>query len=162
MSLSARKDLVTRAQLAAALGVNPSTIAKWVAAGCPVAQRDRLGHARLFVRADVEAWRDTNAEHAHAVRGDLRLDQERAKKERALAELAELKIGVQRGELVPRETVLQEGRLAAGAAREKLRALPRLLVQRGLVPLAHEGAVRAIVDEALAELAAWKRVEGDA
>lgn len=159
MSRPARQDLVTRAQLAAALGVNPSTIAKWVAAGCPVAQRDRLGHARLFVRADVEAWRDTNAEDAHAVRGDLRLDQERAKKERALAELAELKIAVQRGALVAVDTVLQEGRLAFGNARDRFRVLPRLLVQRGLLARAHEAAALAAVDEILAELKAWRRLE---
>lgn len=82
------RALLTRLELAAALGCDPRTIAKWLELGLPVARRGRGGRASRYDEAACRAWKTARDEDSHRA-GALDPIQERAKRERAQALLAE-------------------------------------------------------------------------
>jgi hypothetical protein len=73
----------------------------------------------------------------------------------AQAEQGELRLAERKGEVVNREQVVREGQGFVKSVRARLLAIPRRLVQLGVVPPAREGQVSAIVREALSEMATW-------
>jgi hypothetical protein len=79
----------------------------------------------------------------------------RARRDRSQAELNELRLAEHRKELLPRERVVIEGQAFAKALQAKLRALPRRMVQAGIVTREHEPAAAALVREALEEISRW-------
>jgi hypothetical protein len=72
------------------------------------------------------------------------------------AELNELKIAEKRGELVAAEKVILEGQTFVKAWTAKIRALPRQLVQAGVIPREREADVAAMLRALLVEVSAWR------
>ena len=94
-------------------------------------------------KPETKASRETHDEYSKA----------RAKKEKWLAEQAELKYRVESGQYVPREDVRQATAIAFAAVSQTLRAIPDNLERRlGLAPEVAE-EVDVLITEALAVLA---------
>ena len=98
----AKARLVTRAALAKVLEINASTVTKWVAEGLPVAAYGRGGTPHRFDAAACQAW---VAARAAVASSPVHLDlvQERARRERAQAQLAEQTLAIRSGTFVLRE-----------------------------------------------------------
>lgn len=75
----------------------------------------------------------------------------RARRDRSLADLNELRLAERRRKLLPRDQVVRDGVAIVTASRAKLLALPRRLSQAGL-PREYEPTATEIVREALEEL----------
>jgi phage terminase Nu1 subunit (DNA packaging protein) len=151
-----RAKLVSRAELATLLEVHLRTVGTWVDEGMPVKQRRKGGKGNLYDPEACRAWRE---EHHPTTSESYNLPAEKARHERAQAVKTELQIAVQRGELVPREQAVREGQGFAGAVMARLLGLHRQLVQRGIVPPAREGEVRALVFEMLDEMRTWTAID---
>jgi P27 family predicted phage terminase small subunit len=98
---AADRGRITRRELAARLDVHMMTITKWERDGMPIAERGERGRPSLYDEAEVRAWiqaRDEAVKSGHTVD----VAQERAKKERAQAALAEQTYQIRAGELVSR------------------------------------------------------------
>jgi hypothetical protein len=80
----------------------------------------------------------------------------RSRKDISQAELNELRLKTQKGELLPRDQVILEGQHYTKAWSAKVRALPRQLVQAGIVMRDQEPAVAAICRDLLSEIASWR------
>ena len=148
---------VTRAEAAAALGVAPARINRWVQDGAPVAVRGSRGHSAMYDLDALKAWRDARARPDEPDVG-LSLGEARARLACAQAEKWERENLRRRGELVEREHAVYEGRTAIAAAKTKLLQVPRQCVLRG-VPREAEVTIRQCIVEALRELARWKSIE---
>jgi hypothetical protein len=118
------KGLVTRRQLAEALTVHPQSITKWEAEGLPVAQHGGKGRPSFYDETAVRAWRRERDEAAATGNGPLNPAQEKARRERAQAQLAEQTFQIRMRDLLPRDEVerLWSGEIAA--VRAKLMAVP--------------------------------------
>lgn len=81
-------DLITRRVLAERLEKHPMSITKWEQQGMPIAARGRKGKPSLYRQSDVITWLSAR-EAAAKKSGIVDVAQERARKERAQAELAE-------------------------------------------------------------------------
>jgi len=148
---------VTRAEAAAALGVAPARINRWVQDGAPVAVRGSRGHSAMYDLDALKAWRDARARPDQPDVG-LSLGEARARLAKAQAEKWERENLRRMGELVEREHAIYEGRTAIAAAKTKLLQVPRQCVLRGL-PREAEVVIRQCIVEALRELGRWKSVE---
>lgn len=80
----------------------------------------------------------------------------RARRDTSQSELNELRLLEKRKELLPRTQVVADGRAFIAAAKAKLLALPRRLVQAGLLPNEAQEHVSSLVGEALEEMARWR------
>jgi hypothetical protein len=81
----------------------------------------------------------------------------RARRDAAQAEMTELRLKVQRRELLPRDQVVREGRSFIVAARAKLLTIPYRLVSAGLVPANAQPKVEELLYEALEEMSRWRK-----
>lgn len=81
-------DLVTRRELAGRLEVVMQTVTKWEQDGMPVFERGRKGKPSTYSETAVRAWLTEREARAKAS-GLVDVAQERARKERAQAQLAE-------------------------------------------------------------------------
>lgn len=149
-------DLKTRAELAAEYGVVPFTITRWEQDGMPVAKKSSRGKSTLFSSAAVAAWREAVA--ATKVTG-LSLSDERAKYTKLQAEKASLELARLRGELLERRAVLFEGQQFTKALGAKIKGLPRMFVNAGLVPRGREAEAAALLRDLLTDISQWKFVE---
>jgi len=149
--------LVTRAEAAAALGVAPARINRWVQDGAPVAVRGSRGHSAMYDLEALKAWRDARARPDQPDVG-LSLGEARARLAKAQAEKWEHENLRRMGELVDREHVVYEGRTAIAAAKTKLLQVPRQCVLRGVAREA-EVVIRQCIVEALRELGRWKSID---
>lgn len=130
---SAARSLLTRRELARALGVHLQTITKWENDGMPVAQRGSRGVPSRFNREVVERWRTAVAKAKARPRatGDINsLEVERARRERAQARFLEQKLLVLTRDLLPRADVERTWAQHVTAVRTKLLALPVALADR--------------------------------
>lgn len=93
--------LITRRELAERLGQHPMTITKWERDGMPIAQRGARGRPSFYSEADVRAWKDARDERALDRPGHVDVAQQRARKERAQAVLAEQTYQARQRELLP-------------------------------------------------------------
>ncbi len=150
---------MTRAAAAAALGVAPARINRWVEDGAPVAVRGSRGHSAMYDLEALRAWKDARSAGPTPDLGGLSLAQERAKLARAQREKWELENRLRSGAVLPREAVLADGRAVVAALRARMLTLARQAVMRGIIPREHEPALRALVVEALRELARWRTLE---
>jgi hypothetical protein len=85
-------------------------------------------------------------------------DTPRDRRDRSQAELNELRLARERGELLPRDQVVREGQAFVKATMAKLRALAPRLVRAGLIKRTDEGAVAALVREAQEEMSRWQNL----
>ena len=152
-----KSGLLTRQQLAAALGVNAGTITRWERDGCPAAKKRTRGQCTLFDRAEVEAWRDA-VEAAKKSDEGLSLEQERALLARAQREKVEMENAVRRGELWPMDLVILEGNHFAKALVAKVRLIPLRLIQAGIITREQEQGAMAQVLDILEDISQWKTV----
>lgn len=98
---SAAVGRITRRELAERLDVHMMTVTKWERDGMPIAERGERGRPSRYDETAVRAW--IQARDAAAKSGKLvDVAQERAKKERAQAALAEQTYQMRAGDLVPR------------------------------------------------------------
>jgi phage terminase Nu1 subunit (DNA packaging protein) len=103
-SRTSHRRLLTRRQLASALGVHMQTITKWEQEGMPVAQRGSRGRASHYDELEARAWKQLRDEAAKQP-GAVNLVAERARRERAQAALAEQSYQIRMRDLLPREEV---------------------------------------------------------
>jgi hypothetical protein len=139
-------------------GVPERTFARLEAEGVIVpAERGKAGRPSVYDLAVITPAYIKHLQGAQPASGDR---EARARRDRSQADLNELRLLEARRELLKRETVVRDGKAFVAASRAKLLALPRRLVQAGLVPLDQQPAVLDLVREALEEMARW-RTAGD-
>lgn len=142
--------IVSRHQLAAILGVNPDRISEYTAAGLPLIHRGGRGQGAS--RYDAIACAQWVRRHRPGMLDAL---QERARKDRAAAEMTELKIAERRGQLIDAAEAERAWSGHVLGARNHLLGLPTRAKAR-LPHLSHEDVrtIDTLVRESLEELAA--------
>lgn len=141
-------------------GFSERTFSRLVAADvvCPK-QRGRGGRPSLFdPLVAIPALIRFTLEHPSSGRNTASAIEARERRERSQADLNELKLAQLRGELLPREQIVREGQAATISWSRQLQQLPARLVMEGLIGRDQEPAARAIVYDALRELAACSSV----
>lgn len=155
---SSGKELVTNAEAARRLGMTPVSIGQWAAKpGCPT---HGAGAKRRLVWPDFPKWRDQ--ELARQIRSEAKadskpgdLEEAKARKMAAEAELAELELAKARGELIAVEDAVKEAEQVFERLRARLIAVPGKEAHRfvGLKRLPHAmKGLRDVIDTALTEL----------
>lgn len=119
----ASAGLLTRRELAAARGVHMQTVTKWEQDGMPVAERGRAGKPSRYRQRDVNAWLKAREKKADQS-GMAFVAQERARKERAQAVLAEQTFQMRAGTLIAADEVEKAWAAEVAAVRAKLLAWP--------------------------------------
>ncbi len=160
----ATRKLITRRELAQRLNVVMITITKWGQAGLPVAEPGRQGKPSLYSETDVRKWLAEREKKARN-NGTLDVAQERARKERAHAILAEQTVATRAKDLVPADQVEKTWAAACSAIRAKVLSWPTTISDsihresqlNGLEGV--ERAIKAAGDELLLELSKPKRVK---
>ncbi len=133
------KGLVTRRELAENLTVHMQTVTKWEREGMPIAQRGARGRPSFYLEAEVRAWRKEREEAALSGNGPLNPLQERARRERAQAVLAEQTFQIRMRDLLPRADVERIWSSEVSAVRTRLMALPVTLADQ-----LHRAALRGV------------------
>lgn len=123
------KKLLTRKEVAKAFDVHPMTITKWEQDGMPVAVRGSGGRASKYDKRKVAEWKAAR-DLAAQTPGAVSVQQERARKERAQAILAEQTYQSRGKELLPRDEVKRVMASRAMAIRTKLLAWPTTLADK--------------------------------
>lgn len=151
-------DLLSRRDLAKALGCHMMTVTKWEREGLPIAERGGKGRPTHYREIDVRAWLQLRDEAAKQP-GALNLMQERARRERAQAALAEQAHQIRMRDLLPREEVEKVWGGEVAAVRAKLLSWSQTLSDQVFRAATVEGlgAVERLlataVDDVLRELA---------
>lgn len=84
------------------------------------------------------------------------LEQPAQQRDRAVAELTQLRIAKERGRLVPLDDVVKEGQAFVVATVAKLRQLAPRMVRAGIVPASEVPRVDELLREALEEISRWQ------
>ena len=144
--LTAKRLLVNRLELAELLGVHPDRITKFAGEGMPVEKQGGRSKAGEYDAAACLRW-------ARERRAPGNQEQERTRYFAAQADKTELENRVRRGEVA--ELAAMESTVAGlvVAARDRLRGIPAVARQTGLVDKAGEEALARLIDDALVELA---------
>jgi len=144
------KGMVTRRQLAENLTVHMQTITKWEREGMPIAKRGARGRPSFYDEAEVRAWRQEREEAALAGTGGLNPAQERARRERAQAVLAEQMYQIRMRDLLPRIEVERVWSGEIAAVRTLLMSMPVTLAdQLHRAALAGVPAVEKVLEDAV-------------
>lgn len=145
--------LVTRRELAAEMGVVVDTVTKWERQGMPTAVVGRSGRPSRYSVAEVRAWLERREEAAQAS-GLVDVAQERARKERAQAELAEQTFRIRAGQYVAVDELEKALAARVAATRTKLLAWQQTLADRVHRASTIEGVpgVERVLAEAVAEV----------
>ena len=142
---------VDRLQLGELLGVHPDTVSDYTRAGMPVVTRGGAGRRSAYDAVEcLKWWRSQQGKNAKEIAQTRLYDTQ--------TQLNEMKLKVQKGELLRREDVVHAGQSYTKAWTAKIRALPRRMAQSGLVPKGRETAVAALLRELLAEISEWETV----
>ena len=139
--------VVGRDMLARLFGGHADTIPGYTRQGMPTIEPGGPGVAGRYDAVACLAW--------WRVRKVGSLESDKARNQRAQADRTELQIAERKKQLVARVQVILEGQDYTKRVKARLLALARELVQRGIVPKEREAEVRALVLEALAEMAGW-------
>jgi hypothetical protein len=143
---------LSRPQAVRLLGLSDRTFARLEAEGIITATRVRAGRRA----STFDGYAVVRAYLAHRKRQLIGSNESpRDRRDKSQAELNELKLARERRTLLPREQVVQEGRSFVIAATAKIRALPRRLVQAGLIARTAEPDVAGLLSEAQQEIARW-------
>jgi len=140
---------VDRLELAVLIGVHPDTVSDYTRNGMPVITRGGAGRKSVYDAVECLAW----------WRDQYRQDKKDAAQTRAYdaqAELNELKLATQKSDLIPLDQVIEAGQNYTKAWTAKIRALPRQMVQAGLIPREREAGVTAMLHALLLEISSWK------
>jgi hypothetical protein len=140
---------VTRPQLAELMGVHPDTVTDYARTGMPVVTRGGRGKESSYdAVACLDWWRSQQGKNATEAAKTRALE--------ASAQLNELKLATQQGELVSRQQIIVEGQAYTKAWSTKVRALPRRMTQAGLIGREQEAGVAGLCSELLVDIANWK------
>ncbi len=156
----ASNGLITRRELADVLGVYMGTVTKWEHDGLPIGQRGRRGKPSLYSEEQVRQWLEAREQTAQEDKPHD-VAQERARKERAQAILAEQKYKMLAGELLPREDVEKVWAGQIMGARSILLTVPQTYCDRIYRAATLEGikgveiSLSEVVREVLRELTDW-------
>ncbi|WP_430430204.1 terminase small subunit [Oceanicaulis sp.] len=128
---------VNRAKVAEIFGVAVDTVSAWVKRGCPVLQIGRKGIQWKFNTADVSDWlvqdalrQATSPDGEDANAEAINIAVEKARREQYEADLAELRLRKERGELIELETIMSAVRSEYAVVRTRFGSLPgRLAAQ---------------------------------
>jgi hypothetical protein len=143
---------VDRLQLAELIGVHPDTISDYTRSGMPVITRGGRGRVSKYDAVEcLEWWRNQQGKNAKEVA------QTRAYE--AQAKLNELKLARQREELYPRDEILLAGQQQVKSWTAKIRALPRQMVQAGIIPREREKQISDLLRALLIEISSWKTID---
>lgn len=126
-----RRKLVTRRDVAQALGVHMATVTGWERQGLPLVKRGGRGVPSKYDLEAVRAWiaaRDGAARKA--VDGPLDPIQEKAARDHWQAELAEQTYKIRQKTLLPADEVERAWTTEVAAVRAKLLALPTTFSDR--------------------------------
>lgn len=141
--------LVTRQQLAELMGVHPDTITDYARADMPVITRGGRGKESEYDAVACLAWQRRQI-------GKSAKEDAQTRAYNAQAAINELKLAQQRGDLLAREIVTQEGQHYTKAWSAKVRGFARRLVNAGIVPREKEASVLNECIELLNEISSWK------
>lgn len=106
------------------------TVTKWEARGMPVLQRGRRGKPSYYNLEACERWKADAERQAQSSQGSVDVAQERARRERAQAVLAEQTFQMRSSELLPRVEVERVWEAEVIAVRTKLLAIPPTFAER--------------------------------
>lgn len=143
---------VNRQQIAELLGVSADTVTDWTSQkDLPVAHKGGHSKKSVYDAVAVMTWhrKQTSSKTIDA----KEIAQTRAYV--AQAELNELKLMRERGEVVPRDVVTRDVRSFGKGLAGKMRSLSRRLVQIGAVPREQEAAAVELVREIMTDISAW-------
>jgi phage terminase Nu1 subunit (DNA packaging protein) len=121
--------MLTRRDLATALGVHMQTVTKWERDGMPIARKGARGKPSRYDRSAVEAWLHAR-DNARQTSDVASLELERSRRERAQALLALQTYQMRAKELLPRAEVDRVWSQHVSAVRAKLLSLPVTLADR--------------------------------
>lgn len=151
-------SLITRRELAELRAVHYNTVIDWERDGMPVAKKGSRGRPSMYSQAAVEAWLE--AREAAAANGSrLDVSQERARKERAQALLAEQMYASRARDLLSRTDVEHEWAAEIAGVRAVFLAVPTTFAARVFRAGTLDGeagterVLREVVNEVLRELA---------
>lgn len=143
--------LVTRLQLGELLGVHPDTVTDYARQGMPVVTRGGQGKEGVYDAVLCAAWwRDQQGANAK--------EAAQARAFSASAELNELKLQRERGDVVATDQVVLEGQAYTKGWVAKVRGFPRRLTQAGIIERKLEPRVAAICRELLTEISGWRTI----
>lgn len=163
----AAASLVTRQELAQLLGVNPRTVAKLLEEGMPVARRGRGGRPSLYDPAKCLEWKDARDQVAGLTPANL-VAQERARRERAQAMLAEQMLAMRAGKLVDIDEVTRRWAAEIAGARAVILQSYTVAADRVFAAAQQDGLagvereLKALAHEVLRELAGGASSEAEA
>lgn len=136
-------------------GIPERTFARLEAEGIIVpAERGKAGRPSVY---DLTAITPAYIKHLQGAAPATGERESRARRDRSQADLNELRLKEARKELLPRAQIIRDGRNFIVAAKAKLLALPRRIVQAGLITQEQQAAVADLIREALEEMARWRK-----
>lgn len=146
--------LLTRQKLAEALGLHPQTITTWEADGMPVARKGGRGVASKYSLPDVFKWRvDTLRTVSETTRT---LEEERTRLTKLNADRRQLDLLRERREVLPRAQIVFEGQVMVRGWSSEVRALPRKLVNAGLIAPERESEAKKMMFDLLTAISRWR------
>lgn len=146
---------VTRLQLAELLGIHPDQIWERVKNGLPILHQGGSGRGDESVFDAVVClkwWRDNSPgskEKDRLQTQNLELDRQRK----------QLELDKQRGLTVPIDQVVREGQAYTKGVTTELLALPRILIQHGIVPPEQEPQATEVCRDMATRFSTWKSLE---
>ena len=148
--------IVDRRELAKILGIATRTLAELEGAGVIIPlRRGRGGRASTYA---IEAVVPAYLAHVTQAPGTGAEREARRRRDQAQAQFTELKIAKERGELVDIEEVVAAGQAIVKSWTAKIRALPRGLVQTGVIQPDRESRVADQLRALLSEISSWRPV----
>lgn len=147
--------VVDRLQLAALLGVHPDSVTDYTRKGMPVLRTGGHGKTSAYdAVACLDWWRSQQGKNAR--------DAAQTRAFNATADLNELKLLRERGELLAREEVVKDGQAYTKAWANTIRAIARRARTAGIVSTPQaEAELNALCRQLLVDISSWK-TRGDA
>jgi phage terminase Nu1 subunit (DNA packaging protein) len=144
--------IVNREELAGILACAPTTVDRWIRAGCPIIERGKTSQGHRLNSAEVVKW--LRGRDALAAPSDGQADSRR-RYTAAAAELKEYQLAEKRKEMIRVEDVAAVLGDELANVRSRLLSIPGRLAQTVAAmadPAAAEAAIAAEINAALAEL----------
>jgi len=140
---------MNRLQISALLGVHPDTVSDYARQGMPVLRAGAPGREGRFDAVKCVGW-------WRAQQGKNAKENAQTRALTAQAELNELKLARERGDLWPSDVVIREGQAFSKAWAAHVRALPKRLRAAGAIRPEDEPMVAAHCRQLLEEISRWR------
>jgi phage terminase Nu1 subunit (DNA packaging protein) len=146
-----RWNYVDRQQMSELMGVHPDTVTDNVRAGMPVVRRGGRGTSSQYDAVACLAWQRQQL-------GKNARENAQTRVYETQAALNTLKLARERGQVVPRDSAILQGKQFSKTVQAKVLGAPRKLSNLGVIPRAQEPAVRGVLKDILKDLADWSPV----